>query len=390
MAKMAFSVAMNSYSAHPVSTQDRVALLRLARTRHVGPISFFHLMRKYQNAQEAIDRLPSIARRSELDIPSVEDIQREIDMHDKKGWHLISCYDPLYPAHLKALRDAPPFISAAGCVDLLNKTRFAIVGSRTVSEIGQRMTEQITERLTEHSWVIVSGLASGVDRCAHLASIDKGGTIAVLAGGLGHIYPTENKDLYHAIAEKGLLVSEDPLGMVPQPHLFSKRNRLISGLSWGVLVVEASLRSGSLLTAKFAADQGRTIFAVPGHPLDFRLRGTNKLIKQGACLVQSADDILEEYSLFCNQLHEPLSDDTYEVYPSMADINDDLIGRVRSLLSFVPTSVQDIAQRLDQSPIMVRIALVEMEINGEVDHYPGDCVLLSAHTKMAGPSGQSG
>lgn len=352
-------------------------MLRLARTENIGPISFFHLMKKYTTAQEALERLPGIARRSAINIPTYDDVRREIDYHHKRGWHIISYYDPLYPTHLKSLRDAPPFISLAGRVELMNRTKFAIVGGRNVSEVGQRMTEQLSDQLSKQNWVIVSGMALGTDRCAHASSMDQGGTIAVLAGGLAHIYPPENKDLYHAIAENGVLISEDPVGLAPQSRLFPKRNRLISGLSWGVLVVEASLRSGSLLTAKYAADQGRTLFAVPGHPLDFRARGTNQLIKQGACLVESADDILAEYALSHHQLHESSEECTYDAVPDTIDINDDLIVRIRSLLSFVPTSIQDIAQRLEQSPIMVRIALVEMEINGEVEHHLGDHVILT-------------
>ena len=365
-------------SIRTLSETDRLHLLRLARTENVGPISFAHLMERYGNAQEALDRLPTIARRSGTIIPSMDDIKREVDAHTKQGLRLLSIYDADYPTSLRHLKDAPPFISVLGRLDLLSKTLFSIVGARHASSAGERIAIQIAEILSAKGWVLVSGLARGIDACVHASSLDNG-TIAVIAGGIGHIYPPEHKKLYADIAEKGLIISEDPLFTSPHAGLFPKRNRIISGLSWGSLIVEASLRSGSLLTAKYAADQGRAVLAIPGHPLDFRARGTNKLLKQGACLVETADDVLNEYS----ETHQYLAKDMareeaceeYSAMPPLLPETSSLIRDIGALLSTVPTPVSALSEKLGLSPVMIRIALIEMELNGEIERYPGDCVI---------------
>jgi DNA processing protein len=284
----------------------RLHMLRLARTEHVGPISFFHLMQRFKNAKDALAKLPHIMSRRAVELPSIESVQKEMDEHARRGYHLLSYYDSAYPSSLRAFRDAPPFISACGRLDLLNKVVFAMVGSRHASAVVERFTLEMGTQLAAHKWVLVSGLARGVDACVHRAGLDGCGTIAVIAGGLGHIYPPEHKELYAEIAHSGLILTEDPLHRAPSAGLFAKRNRLISGLAWGVLVVEASAKSGALLTAKYALDQGKSVLAVPGHPLDFRSKGTNKLIKQGAVLVDGVDDVLFEYTQAQRYIaHEP-------------------------------------------------------------------------------------
>lgn len=275
----------------PLAT--RIALLQLARTENVGPISFFHLLQRFGSPEEALQRLPSLTKKP-VNIPSPSQALREIERHDAKGYQLISFYDPMYPVPLRALRDAPPFLSVRGRVALLQEILFAIIGARHASQPSERLATALTQGLGER-WGIVSGLAKGLDACVHHAALDLVGTIAVVAGSVDSIYPPENKKLHQQIAEQGLIVSESALDQQPCAPLFIRRNRLISGLCWGTLIIEASVKSGSLITAKYALEQGRTVFAVPGHPLDFRARGTNKLIKQGACLVESAQDVLQEY-----------------------------------------------------------------------------------------------
>ncbi len=359
----------------PLSHTEKLFLLRLARTEHVGPIAFFHLMKRYGSAEEALERLPSLARRSPPHIPSMELIKRELEDHDQRGMLLASYYEPQYPAALRFLKDPPPFVSLHGHINVLQKTLFSVVGARMASQAGERIAIQITEQLAHQGWGIVSGLARGVDACVHRVSLDTG-TVAVVAGGLTHVYPPEHKKLFQEIAEKGLIISEDPLHKPPQASLFPKRNRLISGLSWGVLIIEASLKSGSLMTAKYAADQGRSVFAIPGHPLDLRSKGANKLIKEGACLVEGPDDIIQEYvsSHAYTAAHEP--EEAFDHFISLPTDYEDLHLRIKTALTTVPTPIKELASYLSVSPLVVRIALVEMELNGEIEHYPGDAVFL--------------
>lgn len=374
-----------AYQIGSLSMHDRLQLLRLWRTENVGPISFFHLLKRYGNVDVILERLNDIMRRNVVRIPSLESAQREWDAHQAQGFHLVSYYDHLYPSVLRSLRDAPAFLTLCGRSELLNSVMFSIVGSRSASHAGERFTMQLAHELSLQKWVIVSGLARGVDACAHKASVDNAGTIAVVVGGMGHIYPPENKALYQEIKEKGLLISEDPLDQEIHGGLFPKRNRLISGLSWGTLIVEASAKSGSLMTARYASEQGRSVFAVPGHPMDYRARGTNRLIKQGACLVESSDDIFSEYALSHRYVAEPESED-FDVVPlsssySLSEPKQDLhtaqelVVRIQNALTLTPVRVDDLAQNLQESSIVVRIALVDMELNGEIQFYPGDCVM---------------
>jgi DNA processing protein len=364
------------YISHALSEQEKIHLLRLARTENVGPISFFHLLKRYGDGQSALTRMAEVTRRSPPKIPSLDDIKREIEEHEKRGLCLVSYYDSQYPLALKNLKDAPPFLSFSGRIELLNQVCFSIVGSRNASQAGLRLATQFAEQISHRKWVTVSGLARGVDGCVHKASVDTAGTVAVVAGGIGHVYPPEHKKLYQEIAEKGVLISEDPLNQPPYGALFPKRNRLISGLSWGVLIIEASVRSGSLLTARYASDQGRTVFACPGHPLDFRAQGTNRLIKQGASLTESVDDIFSEYTSSVRYMAEPLEDD-YDAYPVVENVDRNVCQTIYESLTIAPVLVSELSMTLKLSPALVRACLVDMELNGEIERYPGDMVLRS-------------
>jgi DNA processing protein len=374
-----------------LSESEKLDLLRLARCENVGPISFFHLLARFGNAKEALNRLPGISTRAK--IPSMDSIKREWGLHQERGIFLISFFDARYPPSLRSLRDAPPFISARGNLSLLHRTCFGIVGSRNASQAGVAFCEIITKTLCQQKWIIVSGLARGIDACAHKSALDTG-TIAVVAGGIDHIYPPEHKRLHQDITEKGLVISEDPLEQEPHGTLFLKRNRLIPGLCWGVLVVEATLKSGSLVTAKYALEQNRSVFAVPGHPLDTRSRGVNRMIKDGACLVENAQDILNDYALIQTKPSVAREDhEAYDAYDAessffnsftentfFSDNCEGEIEKIKNALGYVPTSVHDLAHKVDLPVNIVRGLLVEMELAGLIERYPGDEVMLSLPT----------
>jgi DNA processing protein len=364
---------------NPLSAyNDTFDLLRLARTENVGPISFFHLLKRFGCPKEALKRLPDRGRVSTM-IPSLDDIKREIEAHQKKGAKLISYYDPIYPAALRTLKDPPPFLSAIGDLSLLHRTTFSVVGARNASQAGERLAQQISTSLAEQKWSLVSGLARGIDTVVHQTSLETG-TVAVIAGGLDHVYPPENKKLFQEISEKGLILSEDPFDQQPHAGLFPKRNRIISGLCWGTLIIEAGLKSGSLLTAQYALEQDRALFAVPGHPLDPRSKGTNRLLKQGAILVENAQDILEESAAYKSRIHlanEPEEEYTTSFISSEEFcVNDTEYDRLKEALTTVPTSVADLASHLCLSPIVVRSMLIELELDGLIERYPGDAVIL--------------
>lgn len=367
--------AISNASSSIIWDRERLAQLRLWRTSHVGPISFAHLLKRYGSAQEALVRLPTL-RRTVPEIPSLAQIEKEVEHHEKRGYKLLSHQDALYPKALRSLKDAPAFLSIRGNLQLFAKPCFAVVGSRQASQPGSLLVRHIARDLSDHKWVLVSGLARGIDACVHQVSLDHG-TIAVIAGGLDYIYPPEHKKLYHEIAEKGLIISEDPLDYPPSASLFPKRNRLISGLSWGVLVVEAGLRSGSLLTAKYALDQGRCVFAVPGHPSDLRARGVNRLLKDGAGLVENSQDIFDAWPLYQKNALQESPEQEYEIITIPTTIDyESLYADIYQALNTSPIPIEDLARHVGTSSTVTRIILVEMELDGIIERYPGDCVFL--------------
>jgi len=279
-----------------LSTGERLARLRLIRTETVGPLSFRALIARFGTAKDAIEAVPDLAarggRKRPLRVPSKAEAERELQAVEALGGNILFLDDVGYPPLLAAIEDAPPALIASGATHLLERPTLAIVGARNASLAGRRLTERLAREISEAGIVVVSGLARGIDTAAHKGALE-GGTVAVVAGGLDVTYPRENADLQDAIAERGLLVTDEPLGTQPQARHFPKRNRIISGLSLGVLVVEAAHRSGSLITARLAGEQGREVFAVPGSPLDPRAKGANALLKSGAMLVEEAGDILD-------------------------------------------------------------------------------------------------
>lgn len=279
----------------PTTDQDRLCRLRLIRSRRVGPITFQRLIAEHGSAAAALAALPDIARASGVEgyapcSPAVA--LQEMQAGRAAGARLICLGEADYPAALAEVADAPPVIWARGDTTLLSRPMVALVGARNASSLGLRMARRLAEGLAEAGFVVVSGLARGIDAEAHRAAL-AGGTVAVLAGGVDVVYPAENAALADSIAAQGCLISEQPPGLDPQARHFPLRNRIVSGMARALVVVEAAARSGSLITAKEAADQGREVFVVPGHPFDARAAGCNALIREGATLVRSAADVLE-------------------------------------------------------------------------------------------------
>ncbi len=272
-----------------------LAWLRLLRSRRVGVTTFFRLIREHGSAQAALEALPEVAKAAGVTgyqpcpVPVAE---QELRAARYAGARFIAFGSPDYPAQLSDIGDPPPFFWALGDVSLLQRSTVALVGARNASSLGTRMARRLAEELGRKGHVIVSGLARGVDTAAHAAAL-KTGTIAVMASGVDVIYPSENTVLGEEIGRAGLRISEAPMGMSPQARHFPQRNRIVSGLSSAVVVVEAAARSGSLITARAALDQGREVLAVPGHPFDARASGCNMLIRDGATLVRGAADVIE-------------------------------------------------------------------------------------------------
>ncbi|WP_291844350.1 DNA-processing protein DprA [Maricaulis sp.] len=371
---------------------ERVTWLRLARTRGLGATGFARAMARYGSAEAAIDDLPARARaagRRNLDIPPVDRIEAELDQIDRAGARLICGFEPAYPALLAAIPDPPPALIMRGALSLLERPACAIVGARNASAVGLRFARDLANGLGREDVVIVSGLARGIDGAAHAGALAHG-TIAVLAGGIDHIYPPEHAALHAQIAEQGLLVSEIPLGRTPTARDFPRRNRIISGLALGSLVVEAALRSGSLITARYAAEQGREVMAVPGSPLDPRARGSNQLLRDGAHLIETVDDVLAILSAARPPIHDtgrleenaaPDLDVFVEDEPDSADSYTDFepvatnpLERLRNLLSPAPVSSDELARAAALPAGQVQALLLEMEMSGEIASLPGGLV----------------
>jgi DNA processing protein len=363
----------------PISAEERRDRLRLARTENVGPVAFRELMSRYRQAGRVLDALPALARRGgrggALRIPSVADAEAEIAAGDALGAQLIAAGEAAFPPQLAALDAPPPLIWVRGRAEFLLQPAVAIVGARIASAAGQRFARELAAQLGQAGYVVVSGMARGVDGAAHQGAVDTG-TVAVLGGGIDDVYPPEHQDLYEAIAARGCLVSESAVGRRAQARDFPRRNRIISGLSLGVVVVEAELRSGSLITARLAGEQGREVFAVPGSPLDPRAKGPNDLIRQGAILCEGADDVLRaladlgsvrrQVDLFVRE-EEP-EDDALDL---AADF---LRAKVEALLSPTPVPRDELVRALNAPAPAVFAALVELSLAGRASLLAGGLV----------------
>lgn len=358
--------------ARPLSDAERVDWVRLARTPNVGPVTFFQLLGRFGSAGSALEGLPDLARKSrsgrELSPPDPDLVERELEATRKYGARILASCEPDYPDLLAALDPPPPVLTALGRTELAAKPTVAIVGARNASAAGRKLARDLASDLGKAGFVIVSGLALGIDGEAHAASLDTG-TIAVLGGAIDHIYPPQHERLYAEIAAQGLILSESHFGYRAKGQDFPRRNRIITGLSRGVVVVEAAERSGSLISARVAGEQGREVMAVPGSPLDPRAAGTNRLIRQGAALVRHADDVLEILSsLRFDGVAAPSS--RFDTPPD-GDIPQGLAERVKQALSPHPMPIDEIARAAAASPAQCAAILMELELSGEAETLPG-------------------
>ncbi|GHF25768.1 DNA processing protein DprA [Kordiimonas sediminis] len=363
-----------------LTSSEKVSRLRLIRTDSIGPITFKHLIDKFGSANAAIAAIPELAarggRKKPLRVPPKSAIEGELAAVDRFGASALFLGDHDYPAPLAAIDDAPPILFTKGHLHLLDKDKIGIVGARNASAPGITVTKRITTDLSASGVVIVSGLARGIDTTSHWASL-KGGTIACVAGGLDVIYPRENTELYDHICAEGLLVSEMPLSTKPQARHFPRRNRLISGLSLGTLVIEATEKSGSLITARMALEQGREVFAVPGSPLDPRSAGTNRLIKDGAVLTASAEDILQELpALRRMSFADPTELPLFRAAAQSSEPSEKARTLILTLLGPTPTHIDDIIRLSDIDASDVLTIILELEIAGLAVRYPGGRVSL--------------
>ncbi len=362
---------------------ERLATLRLIRTEHVGPVTYRQLLTRFGSAEKALAALPDLARRGggrQPRIATADAARAELAAAEQQGVSLLCLGEAAYPPLLAGLEDAPPVLFLRGRAALLRQRAVALVGARNASGNGRRFAEQLAQGLAREGLTVVSGLARGIDAAAHEGALAvTGDTVAVVAGGADIVYPPEHGALTRRIVHAGALLAEMPLGTQPQARHFPRRNRLISGLSLAVVVVEAAPRSGSLITARFAGEQGREVLAVPGSPLDPRAQGCNLLIREGATLVQSVADILEALGPAARRpLAEPAA--PYKG-AAQADEGDDTglaaaRRAVLELLSPVPLAVDEVIRRCQLSPSLVQIVLLELELAGRLERQAGNRVAL--------------
>lgn len=357
---------------------DPFDILRLIRSRRVGPATFHRLIAEFGTALAALTELPAIARAAGVTDyapcpPGV--IKAELTAGRRAGARLITWGSPDYPGRLRDIADAPPALWVRGDLTALARPMIAVIGARNASSLGLRMAHGMAAGLARSGVSVVSGLARGIDTTAHEATLETG-TIAVMAGGIDIIYPQENTALAASICETGLLISEQAMGIAPTARHFPARNRIISGLSRAVVVIEAASRSGSLITARNALDQGREVMAVPGHPLDARAGGCNALIRDGAMLVRDCDDVLRALDLPQDApVATPKPPEPAQV--TISEAGGDLMARVLDRLGPSPTDENLLIRDLGLSPAALAPVILELELTGRVQRVPGGMLALT-------------
>jgi DNA processing protein len=366
-----------------LSDRQRLAWLRLIRSENVGPATFRALVNQFGGAEAALAALPALSRRGgghAIRLCSEAEAEAEIALADRLGATLVGIGEPGYPHALAEIDAPPPLLYVKGRLELAASPVIAMVGARNGSAIGQKFARTLAIELGSEGFIIASGLARGIDTAAHKAALERG-TIAVLAGGIGNVYPPENEDLQAAIGEQGLLISERNPGFSPRAQDFPRRNRLISGVSLGVVVMEAAERSGSLITARYAGEQGREVFAVPGSPLDPRSGGTNNLIKQGACLVTNARDILDMLAPILGRPVAPpgielASSDEGKAPAPLPDIRQSERERIIGALSPSPVDIDELIRVTGIEVRKVHIVLLELDLAGRLQRHGRQLVSL--------------
>ena len=383
--------------AIPIASEnERIARLRLIRSHNVGPRTYAHLMRRFGTAVRALEALPDLAARGGragyVACPP-EDVEAELDAALACGAEMLQLGDADYPALLAEIDPAPPVIWVKGNISLLKHSAVALVGSRNASALGVRTSRRLARELGQTGYVVVSGLARGIDAAAHEASLSTG-TIAVMAGGLDCPYPPENIEIWKRIAEDGLLLSEISFGVEPTGKHFPRRNRLIAGLSKGVVLVEAAAKSGSLITARFALEQGRETMACPGAPEDPRAAGCNSLIREGAALIRHVGDIEEalaaprslmlmedggEFEFDAELFGDNAMRDDYDALADFAEDGNDLgeeafAEQIMDLLGPHPVEIDEIARQCGALPQEISLAILELDLAGRIEIQPGGMI----------------
>ncbi len=373
-----------SRSGISLSQSQRIAWLRLIRSDNVGPATFRELINHCGSAEKALDMLPELAKRGgamkRIRVASIADAEREMEMAARHDGRFVAIGEPDYPPALRAIDGAPPLLAMCGSGETATRPTLGIVGARNASVAGAKFAAMVAAAAAGAGYTVASGLARGIDAAAHHASL-KHGTLAALAGGLDRIYPPENAELYRRICtEGGVAISEMPYGWEPRARDFPRRNRLIAGASLAVVVVEAAMRSGSLITARLANEAGRLVLAVPGSPLDPRAQGSNGLIKQGAMIVCSPEDVLEALAPLSN-LELPFSGDAgEEAEPegeAAAEPAEDDRLRVAEALGPSPCEIDDLIRFTGVSAATVQLILLELDLAGRLVRHPGGRISLT-------------
>lgn len=357
-------------------TTEQKSILRLIRTDQIGAVTFHKLMRKYGSAENALANWFQEPLAQKVSLASLQTSEHEMEQSHRQGFRMVFYKDADYPPLLRKAVSPPPVLTAKGDITICQRTCVAIVGARNASYQGKTLAHKIAQDLGAKDVTVISGLARGIDTAAHKGSLETA-TVGVLAGGADHIYPEENKDLYHQmIQHRGLILSDMPLGMVPQAAHFPKRNRLIAALCKAVVVIEAAYQSGSLLTAKFATDEGRDVFAVPGSPLDPRCRGSNLLLKKGASLVESANDVLDLlYPQLVIQAPQTRERQKSAVAES-TQIDNTVQDRILMALSHTPAAADDILQSCGVPAMMFWSVIADLEMQGKLIRSAGNYLAL--------------
>jgi DNA processing protein len=384
--------------ARMLSRDEKIDWLQLCRSGGVGPQTFFKLLRRFGSVRRGLEELPRLAREAGSEERwrrcRRDEAEAEVEAIAELGCALIAHGEPAYPQRLAEISDPPPLLIVRGRVDLLEAPAVAVIGARNASANGRMLAHNLANELAAGGLLIVSGLARGIDAAAHEGALAAGApTVAVIASGVDVAYPSDNAELMERIAESGAVVSERPLGAVPQARHFPRRNRLISGMSLGVVVVEAAPQSGSLITARLAAEQGREVMAVPGSPLDPRHRGTNQLLRDGATLVESAADVLAALGPLAavpDRRPRPAAsteprairrtEERVPRAPPQLPLDSangaDLLGRLCERLGPEPLLVDELIRQCQASTAEVQRALLELELDGRLERHPGNRVSL--------------
>ena len=361
----------------PTTEEDQFSWLRLLRSRKIGPATFRRLLHEHGSAQNALAALPELARAAGIDgyeICPTGVIEAELKAARAAKARLLCLGAADFPSALRELSDAPPVLWAIGDISVLHRPMISLVGARNCSSLGTRMARALSAGLGENGYVVVSGLARGVDTAAHIAALDSG-TVAVMAGGVDIIYPAENSDLAHDIATRGLRLSEQPMGVTPQARHFPRRNRIISGLSQAVVVVEAAAKSGSLITARDALDQGREVLAVPGHPFDARAAGCNILIREGATLVRSVQDVIDALPPQQRSLLDPPQVPVCAA--ETVNVPEALHAEILARLGPSPLAEDQLIRDVKAPASVVGPALVDLELEGRIQRQAGGLLSLA-------------